>query len=77
MMKKWRVVSVVAALVASCGPVAAQQAGVSVPDTEIRIGNVMPYTGELAAFASIGKTEAAYFDMINEQGGSTAARSPS
>jgi branched-chain amino acid transport system substrate-binding protein len=41
----------------------------AVTDTEIRIGNVMPYTGPLAAFATIGRTEAAYFDMINERGG--------
>jgi branched-chain amino acid transport system substrate-binding protein len=40
-----------------------------VSDTEIRIGNLMPYTGELAAFGGIGKAEAAYFDMINEHGG--------
>jgi branched-chain amino acid transport system substrate-binding protein len=45
----------------------AQAAGVT--DTEIRIGNIMPYTGPLAAFASIGRAEAAYFDMINERGG--------
>jgi branched-chain amino acid transport system substrate-binding protein len=38
-------------------------------DSEIRIGNIMPYTGPLAAFSTIGKTEAAYFDMINERGG--------
>src|SRR5579859_7932136 len=38
-------------------------------DNEIRVGNVMPYTGELAAFATIGRAEAAYFDMINAQGG--------
>ena len=38
-------------------------------DTELRIGNVMPYTGPLAAFSTIGRTEAAYFDMINERGG--------
>jgi branched-chain amino acid transport system substrate-binding protein len=37
--------------------------------TEISIGNVMPLTGALAAFGSIGRTESAYFDMINEQGG--------
>jgi ABC-type branched-subunit amino acid transport system substrate-binding protein len=36
---------------------------------EIRIGTVMPYTGPLAAFSSIGRAEAAYFDMINERGG--------
>ncbi|WP_454630008.1 ABC transporter substrate-binding protein [Bradyrhizobium cenepequi] len=38
-------------------------------DREIRIGNLMPYTGPLAEFAAIGKAEAAYFDMINERGG--------
>jgi branched-chain amino acid transport system substrate-binding protein len=38
-------------------------------DAEIRIGNLMPYTGPLAEFAAIGKAEAAYFDMINERGG--------
>jgi ABC-type branched-subunit amino acid transport system substrate-binding protein len=38
-------------------------------DGEIRIGSVMPYTGPLAAFSTIGRTEAAYFDMINERGG--------
>ena len=30
-----------------------------VTDKEIRIGNVMPYTGPMAAFAAIGKAEAA------------------
>ena len=38
-------------------------------DTEIRIGNVMPYSGSLEAFGAIGKAEAAYFEMINERGG--------
>ena len=45
----------------------AQAAGVT--DTEIRIGNIMPYTGPLAAFGSIGRAEAAYFDMVNDRGG--------
>src|ERR1700758_2288849 len=40
-----------------------------VTDDEIRIGNLMPYTGPLSAFGAIGKAEAAYFDMINERGG--------
>ena len=40
-----------------------------VTDNEIRIGNLMPYTGALEAFGAIGKAEAAYFDMINESGG--------
>lgn len=51
-------------------PISMQQAhGGGVTDTEIRIGNIMPYTGPLAAFAAIGRAEAAYFDMINDRGG--------
>src|SRR5580693_8119596 len=40
-----------------------------VTDTEIRIGNIMPYSGSLEIFGAIGKAEAAYFEMINERGG--------
>src|SRR5258707_2870860 len=40
-----------------------------VTDAEIRIGNVMPYSGSLEVFGAIGKAEAAYFEMINERGG--------
>jgi len=36
---------------------------------EIRIGNLMPYSGSLSIFGAIGKAEAAYFDLINERGG--------
>jgi branched-chain amino acid transport system substrate-binding protein len=42
---------------------------VGVTDTEIKIGNVMPYSGPASAYAAIGKTEAAYFRMVNDQGG--------
>jgi branched-chain amino acid transport system substrate-binding protein len=38
-------------------------------DIEIRIGNIMPYTGPLAAFSTMGRAEAAYFDMVNDNGG--------
>src|SRR5882757_7274858 len=67
--KARRIVSFLAtALIwASAATQPGQAAGVT--DTEIRIGNIMPYTGPLAAFASIGRAEAAYFDMINERGG--------
>ena len=41
----------------------------SANDTEIRIGNLMPYTGPLAEFSAIGKAELAYFDVINDRGG--------
>ena len=38
-------------------------------DTEIRVGNIMPYSGPLSAYAQIGRTQAAYFRMVNEHGG--------
>src|ERR1700716_4389837 len=38
-------------------------------DTEIRIGNVEPYSGPASAYGVIGKTEEAYFKMVNDAGG--------
>jgi branched-chain amino acid transport system substrate-binding protein len=38
-------------------------------DTEIKIGNIMPYSGPASAYGVIGKTEEAYFRMINAEGG--------
>ena len=38
-------------------------------DTEIKIGQTMPYSGPASAYGTIGKAEAAYFKMINEKGG--------
>ena len=63
---KWLLPTLFSVLLLAAGQ-PTQAAGVT--DTEIRIGNIMPYTGPLAAFASIGRAEAAYFDMINERGG--------
>jgi branched-chain amino acid transport system substrate-binding protein len=40
-----------------------------VTDTEIKIGQTMPYSGPASAYGVIGRTEAAYFQMINEMGG--------
>jgi branched-chain amino acid transport system substrate-binding protein len=48
---------------------AAGQYGPGVNDTEIKIGNTMPYSGPASAYGVIGKSEAAYFAMINDQGG--------
>ena len=38
-------------------------------DTEIKIGNIMPYSGPASAYGIIGRTEAAYFKRINAEGG--------
>ena len=48
---------------------AAGQYGPGASDTEIKIGQSMPYSGPASAYGTIGKVEAAYFAMINEQGG--------
>jgi len=46
---------------------AADTPGVSA--TEIKIGNTMPYSGPASSYGVIGRTEAAYFKMVNDQGG--------
>jgi branched-chain amino acid transport system substrate-binding protein len=51
-------------------PAAAQkQYGPGVTDSEIKIGDIMPYSGPLSAYALIGRTEAAFFKKLNDEGG--------
>ncbi len=38
-------------------------------DTEIKVGQTVPFSGPASPYASIGKTQAAYIKMINDQGG--------
>ena len=57
------------ALVALAAGVQAKQYGPGVTDTEIKIGNTMPYSGPASAYGTIGKAHAAYFKYINDQGG--------
>src|SRR6184192_3354296 len=57
-------------LAASGGSALSQKKyGVGATDTEIKIGNIMPYSGPASAYGVIGRTEAAYFRKINAQGG--------
>jgi ABC-type branched-subunit amino acid transport system substrate-binding protein len=48
--------------------------GPGASDTEIKIGNIMPYSGPASAYGVIGKTEAAYFNKINAEGGINGRR---
>jgi ABC-type branched-subunit amino acid transport system substrate-binding protein len=65
------------ASVAACAVLAASSSGAlaqkkydtGASDTEIVIGNIMPYSGPASAYGVQGKTEAAYFKMINNAGG--------
>src|SRR6476620_1014754 len=45
-----------------------------VTDTQIMIGQTMPYSGPLSAYASFGKAQAAYFAKINAEGGVNGRR---
>jgi branched-chain amino acid transport system substrate-binding protein len=61
--------SVVCLILAGGLAFAAGQYDPGVSDTEIKLGNTMPYSGPASALGVFGKSEAAYFAMINEQGG--------
>jgi len=66
----WLALPALAAAVALATPAAAQKNyGPGVSDTEIKLGQTMPYSGPVSAYGTIGKAEAAYFAMINDQGG--------
>src|ERR1700756_5056193 len=53
----------------SSGALAQKKYDTGATDTEIKIGNIMPYSGPASAYGVIGKTEAAYFQKINAEGG--------
>jgi branched-chain amino acid transport system substrate-binding protein len=69
--RHWLMVAAAMAIMAVAGsPAAAQKKydpGAS--DSEIKIGNIMPYSGPASAYGEIGKTEAAYFRKVNAEGG--------
>jgi ABC-type branched-subunit amino acid transport system substrate-binding protein len=64
--------TIIAALLSLALAAAAQAAPRYDPgasDTEIKLGQTMPYSGPLSAFAALGRAELAYYRMINDQGG--------
>src|SRR6266849_10748967 len=67
--KRRAVLTLAGVMLLAASPAAAQNKydqGAS--DTEIKIGQTMPYSGPASAYALISKAEAAYFRMINDQG---------
>jgi branched-chain amino acid transport system substrate-binding protein len=70
MMRCVAVVAVIAITLSAASALAAdKQYDTGVSDTEIKIGNVEAYSGPASAYGVIGKTEQAYFKMINDRGG--------
>jgi len=53
----------------STGALAQKKYDIGATDTEIKIGNIVPYSGPASAYGVIGSTEAAYFKKINAEGG--------
>ncbi|WP_338695123.1 ABC transporter substrate-binding protein [Bradyrhizobium sp. 26S5] len=73
MLSTVRIAAISAAIVAvaatSTAAFAQKKYDTGASDTEIKVGNIMPYSGPASAYGVIGKTEEAYFKMINDQGG--------
>src|SRR5829696_2716435 len=69
--KKLAIASAAIAVLAatSSGVLAQKKYDTGASDTEIRIGNIMPYSGPASAYGVIGKTEEAYFKKVNAEGG--------
>ena len=55
--------------VTSSGALAQKAYDTGATDTEIKIGNIMPYSGPASSYGVIGKTEAAFFKKVNDAGG--------
>jgi branched-chain amino acid transport system substrate-binding protein len=64
-------ITAMVAMILSANPSALAQKkyGPGVSDTEIKIGQTMPYSGPLSTAGTIGRAELAYFEMVNEHGG--------
>jgi len=63
------VIAALPLLLASPNVLAQKKYGPGASDTGIKVGNTNPYSGPASAYGTIGRAEAAYFAMINEQGG--------
>jgi ABC-type branched-subunit amino acid transport system substrate-binding protein len=61
--------TVVVLAATNTGALAQKKYDTGATDTEIKIGNIMPYSGPASAYGVEGKTEAAYFNKINAEGG--------
>jgi branched-chain amino acid transport system substrate-binding protein len=70
--RRLRALLALAAILAATGPALSlpdRKSDPGVSDTEIKIGNIMTYTGWASQYGAIGRAEAAYFQMINDRGG--------
>src|SRR6266571_1536893 len=69
--RTWTAVTVIlGSIIGLTGSATAQKKyAPGVSDTEIKIGQTMPYSGPVSGWGKIGRAELAYIKMINDQGG--------
>jgi branched-chain amino acid transport system substrate-binding protein len=65
---------VAAGVAAAAEPASRKRYGPGASDTEIKIGNISPYSGPASAYGEIGRTLAAFFDKVNAEGGINGRR---
>src|SRR5258707_15155664 len=74
--QRWMTMAAALAIAAiAASPAAAQkkyEPGAN--DSEIKVGNIMPYSGPASAYGEIGKTQAAYFRKVNTEGGANGRK---
>ena len=63
------IAALLAATLAAPSALAHKNYGPGVSDKEILIGNINPYSGPASAYGTIGRSIAAYFKKVNEEGG--------
>jgi branched-chain amino acid transport system substrate-binding protein len=68
-LRRAAALAAVAFVLAPVGALAQKKYDTGATDAEIKIGNIMPYSGPASAYAVIGKTQQAYFNKINAEGG--------
>jgi ABC-type branched-subunit amino acid transport system substrate-binding protein len=69
MAQKTMSLSVILLLAATAVSAADKSYGPGVSDSEIKLGQSIPYSGPASAFSVVGRTQVAYFKMLNAQGG--------
>src|SRR5581483_5965334 len=68
-MKRQAIAIAALLALASQAPAAEKKYGTGVSDTEIKLGQTSPFSGAASAYSVIARAQAAYFKMINDQGG--------
>lgn len=68
-MQRRHLLAITLAAACACAPALAQKNAPGVTDTEIKFGQTMPLSGGASAYGTIARVQAAYFKMVNEQGG--------